>query len=74
MGEKPATNDAGQLSLDEEAKKAARKGHYKRLLNVEFAWNPEDLSEKSPVRGLSEPITLEMITKAITKIASGKAV
>ena len=47
--------------------------HYKRLLNVEFPWNPEDLSEKSPVEGPSEPITLEMITKAISKMASGKA-
>ena len=32
-----------------------------------------DLSEESPVEGPSEPITLEMITKAITKMASGKA-
>ena len=31
------------------------------------------LSEESPVEGPSEPITLEMITKAISKIASGKA-
>ena len=70
MGEKPVKNDAGQLSLDEEAKKAAWKEHYERLLNVEFPWNPEDLSEESPVEG---PITLEMITKAISKMASGKA-
>ena len=47
--------------------------HYERLLNVEFPWNPEDLSEESPVEGPSEPITLEMITKAISKMASGKA-
>ena len=43
------------------------------VLNVEFPWNPEDLSEESPVEGPSEPITLEMITKAISKMASGKA-
>ena len=66
MGEKPVKNDAGQLSLDEEAKKEAWREHYERLLNVEFPWNPEDLSEESPVEGPSEPITLEMIT-------SGKA-
>ena len=47
--------------------------HYDRLLNVEFPWNPEDLSEESPVEGLSMPTTLEIITKAITKMASGKA-
>ena len=73
IGEKPVKNDAGQLSLDEEAKKEAWREHYERLLNVEFPWNPEDLSEESPVEGQSEPITLEMITKAISKMASGKA-
>ena len=73
MGEKPVKNDAGQLSLDEEAKKEAWKEHYKRLLNVEFPWNPEDLSEERPVEGPREPISLEMITKAISKMASGKA-
>ena len=73
MGEKPVKNDAGQLSLDKESKKEAWKEHYERLLNVEFPWNPEDLSEESPVEGQSEPTTLEMITKAITKMASGKA-
>ena len=57
MGEKPVKNDAGQLSLDEEAKKEAWREHYERLLNVEFPWNPEDLSEESPVEGPSEPIT-----------------
>ena len=41
--------------------------------NVEFNWNPEDLSEVSPVEGPSEPTTLEMVTKAISKMASGKA-
>ena len=71
MEEKP--HDAGQFSLDEEAKKEAWREHYERLLNVEFPWNPEDLSEESPVEGPSEPITLEMITKAISKMASGKA-
>ena len=65
MGEKLVKNDAGQ---DEEAKKADW-----CLLNVEFPWNPEDLSEESPVEGPSEPITLEMIRKAISQMASGKA-
>ena len=59
-----------QLSLDEEAKKEAWREHYERLLNVEFPWNPEDLSEESPVEGQVEPITLEIITKTIIKMAS----
>ena len=70
MGENPVKNDEDLLSLDEDAKKEAWK---ERLLNVEFLWNPEDLSVESPVEGPSEPITLEMITKAINKMASGKA-
>ena len=66
-------NDEGVLSLDEDAKKEAWKAHYERLLNVEFPWNPEDLSVESPVEGPSEPITSEMIKKAINKMAPGKA-
>ncbi|MES9950785.1 MAG: endonuclease/exonuclease/phosphatase family protein, partial [Candidatus Thiodiazotropha sp.] len=72
-GEKPVKNDAGQMSLDEEAKKEAWREHYERLLNVEFPWNPDDLSEEMPVEGPSEPITTEMVTKAISKMGSGKA-
>ena len=41
-GKKPVKNDAGQLALDEDAKRAAWKEHYERLLNVEFPWNPEE--------------------------------
>ncbi|MCU7898061.1 MAG: hypothetical protein KZQ61_05230, partial [Candidatus Thiodiazotropha sp. (ex Lucinoma aequizonata)] len=73
IGEKPVKNDAGELSLDEDAKKEAWKEHYERLLNIEFPWNPDDLSEESPVEGPSEPITTEMITKAISKMGLGKA-
>ena len=46
----------GQLSLVEEAKNNARKERYERLLNVEFPWNPDDMSEKSPVESPSGPI------------------
>ena len=35
--------------------------------------HPDDLSEDSPVEGPSEPITTEMITKAISNMALGKA-
>ena len=54
-------------------RKEACKEHYERLVNVAFPWNLEDLSVESPVEGQSEPITLEMITKAINKMVSGKA-
>ena len=58
--EKSVENDACQLVLEEEAKKAF-------WMEVEFPCNQEDLS------GQSKPITFEMITKVITKIASGNA-
>ena len=51
MGEKRVKNDAGILSLDDKAKEEAWKMHYKRLLNVQFPWNPDDLSEEGPVEG-----------------------
>ena len=66
MGEKPVKND-------EDRKKEALIEHQERLLNVEFPWIPEDLSVESTIEGPSEPITSEMITKAINKMASGKA-
>ena len=34
MGEKPVKNDAGQLLLDEQAKKEAWKEHYELLLYI----------------------------------------
>ena len=42
--------------------------HYERLHNVEFDWDPDHLS-----RGLPIPITIDMVTKAISKMKSGKA-
>ena len=53
--------------LEEEAKKAFWMEHNKHLLNDEFPCNQEDLS------GQSKPITFEIITKVIIKVASGKA-
>ena len=41
--------------------------HNKHLLNVELPCNQGDLSDQS------KPITFEMITKVITKVASSKA-
>ena len=41
VGEKCIKNDAGELSITDEAKKHAWKEHYERLLNVEIpiTWN-----------------------------------
>ena len=67
IGEKSVENYACQLALKEEAKKVFWMEHNKHPLDVEFPCNQEDLS------GQSKPKTFARITKAITKIASGKA-
>ena len=61
------------MSLDDPSKQRAWKEHYERLLNVEFPWNPEDLSDELPVEGPAVPVTEEMISKAIDKMKFGKA-
>ena len=73
VGEKPVKNDDGALSVDAKSKKEAWKQHYQRLLNVEFPWNPADLTHEPPVEGPYEPITTEMVAKAIKKMGMGKA-
>ena len=61
MGEKPVKNnagqlDAGQLSLDEEAKKEAWREHYERLLNV------VPLESSRPIRG--KPILKAQVSQS----------
>ena len=46
VSNKPLRNDAGELSMSEEAKEKAWPEHYERLLNVEFEWDPEHLSDE----------------------------
>ena len=36
VGDKPRKNDAGEMSMSEEAKQNAWAEHYEKLLNVEF--------------------------------------
>ena len=43
----------------------------KRLLNVEFDWDPDHLSNKPLLEG--PPIPIDMVKKAISKMKSGKA-
>ena len=49
------------------------KEHNERHLNFESPRNLEYLSQESPVEGPSKPIRLKMITKALSKLASGRA-
>ena len=66
-------NGAGEMSMSEEAKQNAWAEHYERLLNVEFDWDPDHLSNESPLEGQPIPITIDMVNKAISKRKSGKA-
>ena len=73
LGDKPVMNDAGEMSMSEEAKQNAWAEHYERLLNVEFDWDPNHLSNELPTEGPPIPITIDMVKKAISKMKSGKA-
>ena len=66
-------NDTGEMSMSEEAKQNAWAEHYERLLNVEFDWDPDHLSNEPPLEGPPIPITIDMMKKAISKMKSGKA-
>ena len=73
VGDKPVKNDTGEMSMSEETKQNAWAEHYERLLNVEFDWDPDHLSNEPPLEGLPIPITIDMVKKAISKMKSGKA-
>ena len=73
VGDKPVKNDTGEMSMSEEAKQNGWAEHYERLLNVEFDWDPDHLSNEPPLEGPPIPITIDMVKKAISKMKSGKA-
>ena len=54
-------NDAGKMSMSEEATQNAWAEHYERLLNVEFDWDPDNLSKEPPIEGLPIPIAIDMV-------------
>ena len=70
VGDKPVKNDAGEMSMSEDSKQKAWLEHYQRLLNVEFDWDPDHLSYQPPVEVPPIPITIDMVKKAISQMAS----
>ena len=66
-------NDAGEMSMSDDSKQKAWLEHYQRLLNAEFDWDPNNLSDESPVEGPPIPITIDMVKKAISQMKAGKA-
>ena len=73
VGDKPVKNDAGEMSMSDDSKQKAWLEHYQRLLNAEFDWDPNHLSDESPVEGPPIPITIDMVKKAISQMKAGKA-
>ena len=73
VGDKPVKNDTGEMSMSKEAKQNAWAERYERLLNVEFDWDPDHLSNEPPLEAPPIPITIDMVKKAISKMKSGKA-
>ena len=59
--------------MSDDSKQKAWLEHYKRLLNAEFNWDPNHLSDESPVEGPPIPITIDMVKKAISQMKAGKA-
>ena len=45
-------NDTGEMSMSEDSKLKAWLEHYQRLLNAEFDWDVNHLSDESPVDDL----------------------
>ena len=59
--------------MSEDSKQKAWLEHYQTHLNVEFDWDPDHLSYQPPVEGQPIPITIDMVTKAISQMKAGKA-
>ena len=73
VGDKLVKNDAGEMSMSEDSKQKVWLEHYQRLLNVEFDWDPDHLSDEPPVEGPPIPITIDMVKKAISQMKVGKS-
>ena len=48
------------MSMSEDSKQKAWLEHFQRLLNVEFDWDPDHLSDEPPVESLPIPVTIDM--------------
>ena len=73
VGDIPVKNDAGEMSMSDDSKQKAWLEHNQRLLNAEFDWDPNHLSDESPVEGPPIPITIDMVKRAISQMKAGNA-
>ena len=56
VGEQCVRDDMGKLAYTEDAKKKAWSSHYNHLLNIEFDWDQDSLTQAEPI---DDPITIE---------------
>ena len=73
VGEKCVRNDEGLLALTVDEKLEAWQSHYDKLLNEEFPWNADSLSDDPPMQGPVIYITADMVRKAMSKMKCGKS-
>ena len=73
VGDKLVKNDAGEMSVSKDSKQKARLEHFQRLLDIEFDWDQDHLSDEPPVEGPAIPITIYIVKKAISQMKAGKA-
>ena len=73
IGEQCVRNDLGVLAVSEEDKKVAWKSYYESLLNTEFDWDRNSLSQVDPVSSAPILIDRSMVRKAVRKMKNGKA-
>ena len=51
------------MSMSEDTKQKAWLEHYQKLLNAEFDWDPDHLSDKPPMEGQPIQITIDMVRR-----------
>ena len=51
------------MSMSKDSKQKAWLEHYGRLLNVEFDWDPDYLSDEPPVEGPPIPNTSDVVLR-----------
>ena len=49
VSDKQLKNDAGEMSMSKDSTQKAWSEHYQRVLNVEFDWDPDHLSDEPSV-------------------------
>ena len=71
IGDKLVKNDAREISMSEDSKQKAWLEHYQRLLNVEFDWDPDHLSDEPPVEGWPSQSSLIWLRRLCLRCPSG---